>query len=127
MIFPSINKLWIYGLLFVGLATSVYLVDRHITLQGEKIEALTASLALSEANAKNNAEIANANSTEYLLLQEQYTITVETLNTLRQKEEEFKDKTAEETLQVKEYVSKLDKDSFEAKCYDMVVNLNGVQ
>lgn len=126
MIFPSINKLWIYGLLFVGLATSVYLVDRHITLQGEKIEALTASLALSEANAKNNAEIANANSTEYLLLQEQYTITVETLNTLRQKEKEFKDKTAEETLQVKEYVSKLDKDSFEAKCYDMVVNLNGV-
>lgn len=126
MIFPSINKLWIYGLLFVGLATSVYLVDRHITLQGEKIEALTASLALSEANAKNNAEIANANSKEYLLLQEQYTITVETLNTLRQKEKEFKDKTAEETLQVKEYVSKLDKDSFEAKCYDMVVNLNGV-
>jgi hypothetical protein len=128
MILPfPINKPLIYGLTLVGALVAGYLVYNHITLQATKIDALQASVELYKASAQTNADLANHNATQYSDLQEKHSKTLNLLKELSEAKAKNVEEDIKQATEVSNYVDALDKESFEAKCFNMDVHINGVQ
>ena len=110
---------------FVGVCLAAFLLYTHITLQASTIEALQASVELQKHNAELAQSAANDNAKMYEQLSERNTATLQTLHELQKNIDVIKEADNKQENKTNEYIDKLDKESFEAKCYNMLVADNG--
>lgn len=106
---------------FVGVCLAAFLLYTHITLQASTIEALQASVELQKHNAELAQSAANDNAKMYEQLAERNKATLQTLHELQKNIDVIKEADNKQENKTNEYIDKLDKESFEAKCYNMLV------
>lgn len=112
---------------FVGACTAAFMLYTHITLQASTIEALQASVALQTHNAEIAASAADNNAKMYEQLAANNKATLQTLHELQKNIDVIKEADYKQENKTNEYIDKLDKESFEAKCYNMLVVDNTVK
>lgn len=116
-------QIWIISLL-VGLTAALILYLYIGSLKGEitrltqSNEALNTSLSQAVATANNNAE-------KYQSLLSRNTQTLSLLKELQDKQKDSLKEQMKEEAETNDYIESLDKESFEAKCYNMVVPSRG--
>ena len=120
---PNIKPI-IYGLGFLSVVVAGFLLYTHITLQASTIESLQASVALQTHNAELAQSAAKDNAKMYEQLAEKNKATLQTLHELQKNINVIKEADNKQEKNTNEYIDKLDKESFEAKCYNMVVRDN---
>lgn len=108
----------------VGAVVAAFMLYAHITLQASTIEALQASVALQTHNAEIAASAADNNAKMYEQLAAKNQATLQTLHELQKNIDVIKEADYKQENKTNEYIDKLDKESFEAKCYNMVVRDN---
>lgn len=120
--FPLTNPKLILSLLgCVGLAITGVLLYTHITLQASTITSLEASLTLQTHNAEL-AQSASANNAQmYEQLSARNSKTLSELHQLQNNINVIKEADVKQETKTNEYIDNLDKESFESKCYNMVV------
>ena len=111
----------LYVLGFVSVATAAFLLYTHITLQASTITSLQASVALQTRNAELAQSAADNNAKMYEQLSERNKATLQTLHELQKNIDVIKEADSKQENKTNEYIDKLDKESFEAKCYNMLV------
>lgn len=122
MMLPSLSiKMWMSIIGSLAIAVAAFLLYTHITLQASTIEALEASVALQTHNAELANATANNNAKMYEQLSARNTATLQTLHELQKNIDVIKEADNKQENKTNEYIDKLDKESFEAKCYNMVV------
>ena len=114
----------LYVLGFISVATAAFLLYTHITLQASTITALQASVALQTRNAELAQSAADDNAKMYEQLSVRNKATLQTLHELQKNIDVIKEADNKQENKTNEYIDKLDKESFEAKCYNMVVSDN---
>lgn len=116
-------QMWIISVL-VGLTAALILYLYIGSLKGEitrltqSNEALNTSLSQSVATANNNSE-------KYQSLLSRNTQTLSLLKELQDKQKDSLKEQTKEEAETNDYIESLDKESFEAKCYNMVVPASG--
>lgn len=117
---PNIKPI-LYGLGFISVAIATFLLYTHITLQASTITALQASVELQTRNAEVATSVADNNAKMYEQLSERNKATLQTLHELQKNIDVIKEADNKQENKTNEYIDKLDKESFEAKCYNMLV------
>lgn len=122
---PSLSiKMWMSIVGSLAIAVAAFILYTHITLQASTITALEASVALQTHNAELAQSAANDNAQMYKQLSDRNTATLQTLHELQKNINVIKEADNKQEMNTNEYINKLDKESFESKCYNMVVNDN---
>lgn len=112
---------------FVGIATSAYLVKRHINVQAETIASLQLSEERLKASLNQAVDKANLNAHLYLSAQERHRETLIELQSLQAKINVIEDTFNKDEEHINVQINTMDKESFEYKCYNMEVPSNIVQ
>lgn len=119
--FPISPKLIMPLLLCVGVATSCYLVYRHITLQASTIASLQASEAVLKLSLESATNTANENAQKYITKVADTQKLLEQLKAMQENIDKLKQESINRDKEFNDYVKALPQDSFEAQCYRMPV------
>lgn len=116
-------QMWIISAL-AGLVAALALYLYIGSLKGEIVSLQQANVALNTSLSQAVAT-ANSNSEKYQSLLSRNTQTLSLLKELQDKQKDSLKEQMKEEAETNEYIESLDKESFEAKCYNMVVPSSG--